>query len=267
MAPPDMQIKEIMSSVDNVKVDVSMPLEDVATQFTKYDLLDAPVVDEHDRFVGIITFDDISELIEKTTTTEFYEIGKMAPQEGEAISYAKASSLTLVKRRAGWLMFLLVFDFLTGTVLKTFEHALGSVVALSFFIPMLLDTGGNAGAQTSITIIRGLATGDVTFKNAWRVVKLEVFAAIMMGLVVGSVAFIRAILLQQEVMLAVVVGLTMSTIVCLAIATGIVLPLVSKKIGLDPAALAGPITTSVVDVLGLIIYFKIAEYFIPVLKG
>ncbi|OQB10244.1 MAG: Magnesium transporter MgtE [Candidatus Omnitrophica bacterium ADurb.Bin205] len=131
---------------------------------------------------------------------------------------------------------------------------------------MLLDTGGNAGAQTSITIIRGLATGDVKPKNVFKVVKVELSAALLMGLVVGAVAFGRAFLLQKDFMLSIVVGLTMLLIALLAIVTGITLPLLSKKVGLDPAVLAGPITTSVVDVVGLIIYFKIAQFFIPALR-
>jgi magnesium transporter len=161
---------------------------------------------------------------------------------------------------------LLIFDFLTGTVLKNFEHTLSSVVALAFFIPMLLDTGGNAGAQTSITIIRGLATGDVNLKNIFRIIKLELITAVLMGLIVGGVAFGRAFLLQKDFFLASTVGLSMLFIAILAIATGVFLPLFSKKVGLDPAVLAGPITTSIVDVAGLIIYFKIAQVFIPVLR-
>jgi len=183
-----------------------------------------------------------------------------------AILANATTPIDLVKRRAGWLLFLLVFDFLTGTVLKTFEHALSSVVALTFFIPMLLDTGGNAGAQTAITVIRGLATGDVSFSNARRVIWLELSASFMMGLIVGVVAFARSILLQSSMEVAFVVGLTMFIIVLLAITTGIFLPLLAKRLGMDPAALAGPITTSVVDVLGLIIYFKIAQIIIPVLR-
>jgi magnesium transporter len=216
--------------------------------------------------IGIITVDDIMEIKERETTKEIYEIGKMSAEGGEVISYAKATASELVKRRAGWLVLLLIFDFLTGTVLKSFETTLSSVVALAFFIPMLLDTGGNAGAQTSITIIRGLATGDVNFKNVFKVIKLEFCAAIFMGLIIGAVAFLRAFLLQKDLFIAVAVGLSMISIAILAIATGVFLPLFSKRIGLDPAVLAGPITTSVVDIVGLIIYFKIAQYFIPVLR-
>jgi len=263
--PPDMLIRDVMSSTDAIKVYPEMEAKEVGNLFKKYDLFDAPVVDRNNTLIGIITVDDIVETIEKETTKDIYEIGKMDAKGGEIISYAKATAIELVKRRAGWLVLLLIFDFLTGTVLKGFEHVLSSVVALTFFIPMLLDTGGNAGAQTSITIIRGLATGDVKPKNVLKVIKLELTAALLMGIIVGTVACARALLLQRDLMLSVVVGMTMFCISLLAIATGITLPLLSKKVGLDPAVLAGPITTSVVDVVGLIIYFKIAQAFIPAL--
>jgi magnesium transporter len=265
-APPDILIRDIMESVDLIKIDVGTDIKEVANWFKKYDLLDVPVVDRDNILAGIITVDDIVETIERQNTKEIYEIGKMSPHGGEIISYARATTWELVKRRAGWLVLLLIFDFLTGTVLKNFEHILSSVVALAFFIPMLLDTGGNAGAQTSITIIRGLATGDVSWKNILKVIKLEMAAAVLMSLIVGGVAFGRAFLLQKDMFLAATVGLSMMFIGMLAIATGIFLPLFSKKVGLDPAVLAGPITTSVVDVVGLIIYFKIAQLFIPALR-
>lgn len=265
-APPDIMVKDIILNADYIKIGAETNIKEITALFKKYDLLDTPVVDKNNALIGIITVDDIMEMMEKETTREIYEIGKMRPKGGEIISYARATVLDLVKRRAGWLILLLIFDFLTGTVLKTFEHTLSSVVALAFFIPMLLDTGGNAGAQTSITIIRGLATGDVNFKNVLRVIKLEFASALFMGLIVGSVAFGRAFLLQKDFSLALVVGFSMLFIAILAIATGIFLPLISKRVGLDPAVLAGPITTSVVDIVGLIIYFKIAQVFIPALN-
>ena len=265
-APPDILVRDLMHGADVIKITVDTDSQEVGNRFKKYDLMDAPVVDKDNVLRGIITIDDIVELLEKGATKEIYEIGKMSSEGGEIISYARANVMELVRRRAGWLIMLLVFDFLTGTVLKNFEQTLSAVVALTFFIPMLLDTGGNAGAQTSITIIRGLATGDVNFQNVWKVVKLEIVTALLMGLIVGSVAFGRAFLLQKDYLLAVVVGFTMFFIALLAIATGVALPLLSKKVGLDPAVLAGPITTSVVDVVGLIIYFKIAQLFIPALR-
>ena len=265
-APSDMLVKDIMTDVSSVKLDVNCPKEDVGQLFEKYDLLDSPVVNEQNQLMGVITIDDVVDLIQRDATRDMYEIGKMGAKGGEEINYDRATVGELIKRRAGWLMFLLCFDFLTGTVLKTFEHALSTVVALVFFIPMLLDTGGNAGNQTAITIIRGMATGDVNFKNVWKVAKLEIKTALLMSLIVGVVAFIRAVLLQKDVFVSVVVGITMSVIVILAILTGVCLPILSKRVGLDPAALAGPITTSIVDVVGLIIYFKIAQFFIPILQ-
>ena len=266
IAGPDMLVKDVMRPVDWIKSDANMPSIEVAKNFEKYDLLNMPVVDTNNHLLGIITIDDVVELMHKETTKEMYEIGKMTPMEGQEIRYSHITSLDLVKRRAGWLTFLLMFDFLTGTVLKTFEHALTNVVALTFFIPMLLGTGGNAGTQTSISIIRALGTGDVTFKNVWKVIRVELNAALIMGVVVGVVAFLRALLMQQSLPLAFAVGLTMSTIVLLAIGTGIALPLISKKLGMDPAVLAGPITTSIVDILGLIIYFKVAQSILPILS-
>ncbi|MCM8763404.1 MAG: magnesium transporter, partial [Candidatus Omnitrophica bacterium] len=265
-APPDMLIKDIMSDAELIKLNVNAEVKEIASQFTKYDLLDCPVVNDQNQLVGVITFDDVADIIKRQTTKEFYEIGKMGPEGGTEIRYATTNIGELIRRRAGWLILLLIFDFLTGTVLKTFEHALSTVIALTFFIPMLLDTGGNAGAQTSITIIRGFATGDVSFHNFKRVVKLELAAALIMGLIVGTVAFLRARLLQSDPVVALVAGLAMCLIVLLAIFTGISLPFISKKIGLDPAVLAGPITTSIVDVGGLIIYFKIAQLLIPALR-
>ncbi|MFN7170993.1 MAG: magnesium transporter [Candidatus Omnitrophota bacterium] len=262
-APPDILIKEIMSDVSLIRINLDMEIPEVGRWFKKYDLLDAPVVDKENRLLGIITIDDVMDIIEAQTSREFYEVGKMS---GVGIRYSEANPLDLVKRRAGWLVLLLILDFLTGTVLKTFEHALGTVVALTFFVPMLLDTGGNAGTQTAVTIIRGLATGDVTWKNAWKIVRMELFASLLMGAIVGMVAFLRAFMLQHDFLLALVVGFTMAGIILLAISTGLFLPFLSKKIGLDPAAIVGPITTSIVDIIGLIIYFKIAQFFLPILR-
>jgi len=262
--PQDSKVKESMSSVGVITLSPQMSDEEVARIFSRYDLTCAPVADpETGQLLGIIVIDDVVDIIQKLNTKEIYEIGKMSSEGGEIISYGKATVKELLRRRFGWLAALLAFDFLTGTVLKNFEHALDAVVALTFFIPMLLDTGGNAGAQTSITIIRGLATGDVDFKNVWKVIRLELTTAFFMAIGVGAIAFGRAWLLQKDLILAIVVGMTMFCLILLAISTGITLPLISKKIGLDPAVLAGPITTSVVDIVGLIIYFKIAQFLLP----
>lgn len=240
-----------------------MELPQVGMWFKKYDLLNAPVVDDENRLLGIITIDDVIDMIEEETTREFYDLGKMP---GREIRYTEANSIYLVKRRVGWLILLLILNFLTGTVLKTFEHALSSVVALTFFIPMILDTGGNAGTQTGVTMIRGFAIGEVTFKNVWRIVRMELLASLLMGVIVGIVAFMRAFMLQQDFLLAIAVGTAMAMVILLSISTGLFLPILCKKLGLDPATLVGPIVTSIVDIIGLIVYFKLAQLFLPILR-
>ncbi len=266
-APSDIKVSEIMSSVNFIKTKPDTPLEEVAKMFAKYDLIVSPVVDDNDRLIGIITVDDVIDIINTINTTQIYSVGKMSAEGGEEIKYANSTSFDLVRRRIGWLIFLAVVNFLSGSVLQTFESALATVVSLTFFIPMLLDTGGNAGSQTSVTIIRGLATGDVTFKNVWKIVKLELVASLIMALLVGFVAFFRAYLIGEGVLLAVVVGLSMVVVILLSISTGVALPLLSKKIGIDSAVFAGPIITTVADVIGLIVYFKIAQIILPQLRG
>ena len=265
-APPDMLVRDIMFSPQTIKIYLNTPREEVARKFSRYDLLDAPVVDSQEILRGVITVDDVMDLIHEENTRQIYEIGKMQPAGGREISYGTTTVRELIRRRAGWLVLLLVFHVFSGWILKNFEHALSTVVALAFFIPMLLDTGGNAGAQTSITIIRSLATGDANFKNIWGIAKLEVFASLIMSVIVGLVAFMRAFWLETQFLLSLVVGITMMTIVLVAIITGFSLPFLSKRLGLDPAALAGPITTTVVDVVGLVVYFKIAQFFLPALR-
>ncbi|MBU0549428.1 MAG: magnesium transporter [Candidatus Omnitrophica bacterium] len=265
-APPDILVKDIMFSPQTIKIRADMPEEEVAQKFSRYDLLDAPVVDGQDKFLGVITIDDVVDLIQEENTRQIYEIGKMQPAGGQEIRYATATVGEIIKRRAGWLILLLILHVFSGWILKNFEYALSTVVALVFFIPMILDTGGNAGAQTSITIIRSLATGDANFKNIWRIARLEITSSLIMSFIVGIVAFLRAYWLETEVLLSLVVGITMMSVVLVAILTGLTLPFISKRLGLDPAALAGPITTTVVDVVGLIVYFKIAQLFLQALR-
>ncbi|MFQ3675894.1 MAG: magnesium transporter [Endomicrobiia bacterium] len=265
-APSDMKISEIMGSVNFIKVSAVTPLEEVAKMFAKYDLIIAPVIDEEDRLIGIITVDDVIDIINAINTKQIYSVGKMSAEEGEEIKYSAATPLYLVKRRIGWLIFLLVVNFLSGNILKTFESALTAVVALTFFIPMLLDTGGNAGSQTAVTIIRSFATGDVNFNNIWKVVKLELLSGSLLSIALGFVAFSRAYLIGEGILLSITVALSMIAVIFLATFSGLVLPILSKKIGIDPALSSAPIITTIVDVGALIIYFKIAQMILPQLK-
>lgn len=263
-APSDIKVKDIMSNVTFIKVNYNAPEEEVAKIFAKYDLVIAPVVDDNDILLGVITVDDVIDVINALNTKQIYEIGKVSGEE--EIRYRDATPLYLFKRRIGWLFLLLVFDFLTGTVLKTFEHALSTVIALTFFIPMLLDTGGNAGVQTSTTLIRSFSTGDVNFKNIFRAIKIELNTSLLTAICVAFIAFLRGLSLGVDLNVALVVGMTMFCLIILAIFTGIILPVISKRIGIDPAVVTGPIITSVIDVLGLIIYFKIAQMLLPQLR-
>ncbi len=264
-APSDIKVSEIMSSVNFIKVSINSSEEEVARLFAKYDLVIAPVVDDNDLLVGVITVDDIIDVINQINTKQIYEVAKIGGKE--EIRYQEANPFYLFKRRIGWLSLLLIFDFLTGTVLKTYEHALSSVVALTFFIPMLLDTGGNAGAQTVAILTRSFATGDVSFKNIFKVVKIEIISALISGICLGIVAFFRGLSLGVGINISIVVGITMCLIIVLAISSGVFLPVISKRLGLDPAVLSGPLITSIVDVCGLIIYFKIAQLLIPQLRN
>lgn len=265
--PQDSKVSDSMSSVGIITLTTDTPESEVVKLFSRYDLTCAPVVDGDGVLVGIIVIDDVVDTIQKLNTKEFYEIGKMSHGDGTIISYATATAFDLVRRRAGWLVFLLGINFISGSVLQTFESALQSVVALAFFIPMLLDCGGNAGTQTAITIIRGLATGDVDFSKIGRIIKVELGAALVISVLIGTGAFARAFVIGEGIFLALTVGLSMTTLILVAISSGIALPLISKKIGIDPAVLAGPITTTIVDILGLIIYLKIAQFLLPQLRN
>ncbi|MCS7151156.1 MAG: magnesium transporter [Endomicrobia bacterium] len=264
-APSDIKVKEIMSSVSFIKVNHLTSVEDVAKLFMKYDLIVSPVVDDNDVLLGVITVDDVVDIINEINARQIYEIGKIAGKE--EIKYQNATSWYLFKRRIGWLVILLFINFLSGSVLQTFEKAIATVIALTFFVPMLIDTGGNAGSQTATLIIRGLSTGDVSFRNILSVVKLELITAILLGVGVGTVGFIRGLSVGGNIMLAIVVSSSLFFIVLLGVVTGIVLPIISKKLKIDPAIVSAPLITSIVDVCGLIIYFNIAKLFLPQLKN
>ncbi|MEN3014185.1 MAG: magnesium transporter [Endomicrobiia bacterium] len=263
-APADIKVSEIMSSVNFIKVKVDTPQEEVAKLFSKYDLVIAPVVDENDVLLGVITVDDVIDIIEKLNTQKFYEVGKITGKE--EIKYQDATVFYLFKRRIGWLAILLVINFLSGSVLQFFEKAISTIIALTFFVPMLIDTGGNAGSQTATLIIRGFSTGDVNFKNIFKIIKLELTTALMLGIGVGILGFLRVLAVEVNIMLAVVVCLSLITVVFLGVITGIMLPLISKKLKIDPAVISAPLLTSIVDVGGLIIYFNIARLILPELR-
>ncbi len=233
--------------------------EKVARTFKKYGFLALPVVDNENRLIGIITVDDIMDVMEQEATEDFQRMAAMQPNEE---TYLQTSVLKLAKHRIGWLLLLMVSETFTGTIIEQYTQLLASVTILTAFIPMLMDTGGNSGSQSSTLIIRGLATGEIDLKDWRKVLWKELRIALMVGLVLGSVTFLKSAFLgRKNPLIALSVGVTLIVTVTIAKITGGLLPIIAKKLKLDPAIMAGPLITTVVDTVSLIVYFKIATFF------
>jgi magnesium transporter len=230
----------------------------VAHRIAKYNLLAVPVVEKDGSVVGFVTVDDVIDvLIEEQTD----DILKMGGVESGALDkpYFENPILRVVRKRIGWLLLLFVAETFTGTVLRHYEGELAAVVALSFFIPLLIGTGGNAGSQTVTTIIRSIALGEIKLKDAWRVLAREASTGVIVGVVVGGVAFGRALMWGAHMPLAITVAITVLVICTWSTTVGSVIPIAAERFGVDPAVLSAPLITTLVDATGLIIYFRIAK--------
>jgi magnesium transporter len=257
MAEFDKPLTEIMRKKP-VTVSVSDDQEAVAQKIGKYNLLAVPVLEQDGRVVGFVTVDDVIDvLIEEGTE----DILRMAAVEPGALDkpYFNNPILRVVRKRIGWLLLLFVAETFTGTVLRFYENELAAVVALSFFIPLLIGTGGNAGSQTVTTIIRSIALGEVRLRDSWRVLAREASTGIMIGVVIGGVAFGRALLWGAPGALAITVSLTVLAICTWSTTVGSLIPLAAERFGVDPAVLSAPLITTLVDATGLVIYFSIAK--------
>lgn len=256
MAEGNIFIKKIMHR-KLIKAQASQDQEEVARTVRKYNLLALPVVDKDRRLVGIVTVDDILDVVKEENTEDFYKMAAMlAPKE----AYFETGFFTLVRRRIVWLIILLAAVQFSGEILKNYGFALEAVVALSFFIPMLLNTAGNAGTQSSTTIIRGLATGEIGINQVLKVMRREIMMGLTLGTMLGVLGVVRALLLQGNPFVSFAVGLTLAVTIVMATLTGALLPLFLKKIKIDPAVAAGPFISTVVDITALIIYFEIAKF-------
>ncbi len=252
----DMKISELMED-DIIYVNTHDDQEVVADVFVKYGFLALPVVDNEHRLTGIITVDDIMDVMEQEATEDFQRMAAMAPSEDE---YLSSSIFTLAKHRITWLLILMIGAALTGGIIRKFEDLLNSIVVLTAFIPMLMDTGGNSGSQSSTLIIRGLALGEIELKDKWRVLWKEFRISILVGIVLGAVNFVKNMYIDRVgLQVSLTVSLTLVATVMLAKMVGGVLPLIAKKLKLDPAIMAGPLITTIVDSLALVIYFSIAS--------
>ena len=259
----EMLISDLMLDTELISVTTHTDQEEVARIFSKYDFLALPVVDMENRMVGIVTVDDAIDVMEEEATEDIELMGGMLPSEN---TYLRSSVWELFKNRIPWLLFLMLSATFTGMIINSFEGALAAQVALTAFIPMLMGTGGNSGSQSSVTIIRALSLDEVELSDLPRVVWKEIRTAVLCGLALAAVCFIKIWLVDkllfnnQDITLMVdaVVCLAMFVTVLLAKTVGAVLPMVAKVLKLDPAVMASPFITSIVDALSLLVYFLFA---------
>ena len=237
--------------------------EQVAQMFSKYNFLALPVVDTENRLVGIVTFDDAMDVMEDEATEDMEKMAAMLPSEHP---YMRSTPIEIWKNRIPWLLLLMVSATLTGIVITKFENSLAALPCLTAFIPMLMDTGGNSGSQACVSIIRGISLNEIEFRDLGRVVWKEIRVSVLCGVCLAVACFAKIIvidmlLLKSEsvtYLVAFVVCATMAVTVCLAKIVGSTLPLLAKKLGFDPAVMASPIITTIVDFLSLLVYFAFA---------
>jgi len=253
-----------MMETNVIFVDTFEDKEHVANLFGKYDFLAMPVVDKETRLVGIITIDDVIDVIQEETTEDIEKMAAISPSERP---YLKTSIWETFKNRVPWLMLLMISSTFTQKIISSFEETLSACVALTAFIPMLMGTGGNSGGQSSVTIIRSLSLGDVGMKDILKIIKKELLVALLCGITLGTVNFFKMMLIDQSlilssgqspIMVSFVVSLTLvATVVCAKL-VGCSLPILVKRIGFDPAVMASPFVTTIVDAISLLIYFQIS---------
>ena len=259
----EMRIKEIMLT-NLISVTTHTDQEEVARMFSKYNFLALPVVDGENRMVGIVTFDDAMDVIEEETTEDMEIMGGMLPSEK---TYLKSSAFELFKNRIPWLMLLMVSATFTGLIITAFEGALAAQVALTAFIPMLMGTGGNSGSQSSVTVIRALSLDELEAGDVLQVLWKELRTAILCGLALAVVCFAKIWLVDRMLFGNSDVTLMVDLVVCLALAVtvvvakivGCLLPIGAKVLKLDPAVMASPFITTIVDALSLLVYFLFAK--------
>ena len=242
-----------------ISVKTTTDQEEVAHMFDHYDFLAMPVVDKENRLVGIVTVDDAMEVLTEEQEEDLQIMGAMAPSDDD---YTSTSIFETYKNRIVWLLFLMLSATFTGIILNSYEEAFASVPILVSFIPMIMDTGGNCGSQSSTAVICALATGDVEPKDVLKVWIKEITVALLCGVSLAVVNFVRILIMYpdnpEKIWLAIVVGLTLVATAALAKSLGAFLPMLAKKLKMDPAYMAAPLITTIVDTVSLIIYFSIA---------
>ena len=252
-----------------ISVTTQTDQEEVARMFSKYNFLALPVVDGENRMVGIVTFDDAMDVMEDEATEDMEIMAAMTPSEK---SYLKSSPIELFRNRIPWLMLMMVSATFTGIIMTAFEDALAAQIALSAFIPMLMGTGGNSGSQSSVTVIRGLSLGELSFGNIGQILWKEIRTAVLCGISLAVVCFVKIWLVDHMMMgnenitllVDLVVCLAMCVTVVLAKIVGCMLPMAAKAVKLDPAVMASPFISTIVDALSLLVYFLFAKLLLGV---
>ena len=264
-------LKELITSDDDVilenlmnrnfvSVHTNDDQEEVAEIIKKYDLIVLPVTDVEGRLLGIITIDDVMDVVEQEATEDFHRMAGISPVEE---SYLKTSAFKMARQRISWLIILMISATFTGRIIKNYESILQSVVILSSFIPMLMDTGGNAGAQSSTIVVRALALGEVKPKDTFKILRKEFCISFIVAVVLAAINYLRLITMTRTPLnVALVVSVTLIFVVMISKIIGAFLPVVAKSLKMDPAIMAGPLITTILDALTLTIYFKFATIFL-----
>ncbi len=264
----EMKIEDLMLT-NLISVTTHADQEEVARMLGKYDFLALPVVDKENRMVGIVTFDDAMDVLVEETTEDMELMSAITPSEKP---YLRSSAWELFKNRIPWLMLLMLSATFTGLIITSFEDALAQVVVLTAFIPMLMGTGGNSGSQSSVTVIRSLSLGELKFRDIGIVLWKELRTAIMCGVVLAAVCFVKIWLVDHMLLGNEGITFTVDLVVCLALCVTVIiakivggtLPLVAKVLGADPAVMASPFITTIVDAVSLLVYFMFAKMLLPI---
>ncbi len=256
---------EIIGDIMNdniISVNTLTDQEEVARLFQKYDFTTMPVVDNENRLVGIITIDDVVDILQEEATEDIEKMAAIVPTDKP---YMKTGIVETFKKRIPWLLLLMISATVTGGIITHYENALGTYVVLTSFIPMLMDTGGNAGGQASVTIIRGLSLNEIEFSDIVKVIWKEIRVAVLCGITLSVTNFIKMMIVDHVSMsVAAVICSTLVVEVTIAKVVGCTLPMLAKKVGFDPAVMASPFITTIVDALSLMIYFSFATHILGI---
>jgi magnesium transporter len=259
-AEPDEVLEDLMDT-NIICASTHDDRETVAATISKYDLLVLPIVDKERRLVGIVTVDDAIDVLQEEATADIEMMAAITPTDK---SYLKTSVFETFKKRIPWLLLLMLSATFTGAIITHYEEAVGTWTILTAFMPMLMGTGGNAGSQSSIAVIRSLSLGEIELRDIWRVLFKELRVSLICGVVMGVATFIKVLVIDlkldfSQVLVALVVSISLVLTVILAKVIGTVLPILAKRIGLDPAVMASPFITTIVDALSLMLYFEVAS--------